>query len=120
MPVLKHVAKVPLRIDLERRGGLRRDPRADDEVQQAPQHREEEVAEADEAARTRDRTGRRVGHREGGARSPAPSCPFAGGTLVRDQACGACRITQCARGAMARTAQSTSARTFDDRSRADG
>ena len=63
VPVLEDIAERHLRIDVQRRDRFRRDPGAHDEVQQAAQRREEEVAEADEAARARRRTGRRVGHR---------------------------------------------------------
>ncbi len=80
MPVLQDVTERPRRIDVERRGGLRRDPRADDEVQQAPQRREEEIAEADEAARTRRSDG--AASRSSGRRGPlsgGPRAPFSGG-----------------------------------------
>ena len=82
MPVLQHVAKVPLRVDLERRGGLRRDPRADDEIQQPPQHREEEVAEADEGARTGDWQGGGSVIGENEAASRRASCPILAGRVA--------------------------------------
>ncbi len=63
MPILEDIAERLLRIDAKQRDLLRRDLRAHDEVEQAAQQREEDVAEANQAARARKRTGRGVGHR---------------------------------------------------------
>ena len=51
MPILEDVAERQAGIDTQRRGLIRRDLRAYDQVQQSPQQREKDIAEANRTAR---------------------------------------------------------------------
>ena len=52
MTILEDIAERPLRIDVERGDLLGRNPSAHDQVEQAAQQREEEIAGAERAERT--------------------------------------------------------------------